>query len=229
MAQSNSPEEKPDLAIPIPELPPNLQPPTQTVDEVAAELKKSPFFMTSPSDALDGDNIEMEAIRALMYEGTRAEVAEGFRESGNELAKQKKWSDAKEFYTKGIVALREVRKESDPSGDEEDERERKVREACFVNRALCNLELSLFTPYLANHYNMIAKVDFRELSILWFRLPVRSANQPEERKGALPSLTRSVLPSEIHRGARSLQDRSFISPCQFISPCPSRKDREKAS
>jgi len=125
----------PDTPLPIPA-------PTQTVDEVAADLKKSPFFMTSLDDATE-DNEQLDAIRALMYEGTRTEIAEGFREQGNELAKMKKWGDSKELYSKGLLALRVERKEGVPTGGGEDKRERKVKEACLVNRALCNLELSM--------------------------------------------------------------------------------------
>ena len=133
-----------DTPIPVPALPPHLyEMKNQTVDEVAADLKRSPFFMTSLEDADDKENPELDAIRALMYEGTRAEIAEGFREQGNEMAKAKKWSDGKEQYSKALLALRVERKEVDPSGDEEDKRERVVQEACYVNRALCNLELSM--------------------------------------------------------------------------------------
>ncbi|MCJ1380917.1 hypothetical protein MMC17_004026 [Xylographa soralifera] len=132
-------------SMPVPPLPPHLASTNKmSIDEVAADLKRSPFFMTSIDDATDEDNIEMEAIRALMYEGTRAEVAEGFREQGNEMAKAKKWADGKEFYTKGLVALRVGRKEEDPKGEEEDRRELTVKEACLVNRALCHLELKNF-------------------------------------------------------------------------------------
>ena len=131
-------------AMSIPPLPPHLTNTNKmSVDEVAADLKKLPFFMTSMDDATDEENVEMEAIRALMYEGTRAEVAEGFREQGNEMAKAKKWADGKEFYTKGLAALRVERKEEDPGGEEKDKRERNVKEACLVNRALCHLELSM--------------------------------------------------------------------------------------
>lgn len=106
--------------------------------------------MTSLDDATE-DNEHLDAIRALMYEGTRAEIAEGFREQGNELAKMKKWGDGKELYTKGLVALRVKRKEGDPTGEGENGRERAVREACLVNRALCNLELSTY-PNCYNPY-----------------------------------------------------------------------------
>ena len=132
-----------EAPFPNPPLPPHLaNTHKMSIDEVAADLKKSPFFMTSLDDAMDEDNVEIEAIRALMYEGTRAEVAEGFREQGNEMAKAKKWVDGKEFYTKGLVALRVERKGEDPQGEEEDKRERTVKEACLVNRALCHFELS---------------------------------------------------------------------------------------
>ncbi|MCJ1287919.1 hypothetical protein MMC26_007271 [Xylographa opegraphella] len=148
-----------ESAMPIPSLPPHLSNTNKmSIDEVAADLKKSPFFMTSTDDTTDEDNVGMEAIRALMYEGTRAEIAEGFREQGNEMARAKKWADGKEFYTKGLAALGVQRKEEDSRGkeedsrgkeedsrgEEEDQREMKVREACLVNRALCHIELKNF-------------------------------------------------------------------------------------
>ena len=143
----NSKQEATNVPITVsaPALPPHLvEAKVQTVDEVAADLKKSPFFMTSLDDASE-DNYELEAIRALMYEGTRAEVAESFREQGNELAKMKKWKDSKELYSKGLLALRAPRKAEDSSGEDEDKRERSVQEACLVNRALCNLELRILS------------------------------------------------------------------------------------
>lgn len=88
------------------------------------------------------DNIQLEALRALQYEGTPAEVALGFKERGNEMVAEKRWKDAKEFYTKGILALRAPPKEGAPPDDEvEKAKERRVEEACYINRALCNLEL----------------------------------------------------------------------------------------
>jgi hypothetical protein len=92
----------------------------------------------------------LEAIRALQYEGTRGEVALSFREQGNEAAKLKNWTDAKEFYTKAIAVLN-VKKEDDkwekPTDLEKEEKMlREAREACYANRALCNLELSKSSP-----------------------------------------------------------------------------------
>ncbi|KAI5926730.1 TPR-like protein [Camillea tinctor] len=72
----------------------------KTVDEVVAELKKSPFFMTELEE-----NDDTEALKALAYEGTPLENASDFKERGNECFKQRRWADAKEFYTKGVLIL----------------------------------------------------------------------------------------------------------------------------
>ncbi|KAL9579361.1 MAG: hypothetical protein Q9203_006731, partial [Teloschistes exilis] len=122
---------------------------SHTADEIVQMMKKTPLFMTDLADAADDqeENIELEAFKALQYEGTRAEIALGFKERGNEMVAEKRWGDAKEFYTKGIAALKAApaaQVESPVSEDEQNkerEKERKVEEACYVNRALCNLEL----------------------------------------------------------------------------------------
>ncbi|KLJ08467.1 hypothetical protein EMPG_16096 [Blastomyces silverae] len=117
---------------------------SHTAEEILDLMNKTPLFMTDLSKATDGDeeNIGIEAIRALQYEGTRVEVAQGLRESGNEVTREKKWSDGKEFYTKAIAVLtgeNKWEKSDDPEGDLIKERE--IAEACYSNRALCNLEL----------------------------------------------------------------------------------------
>lgn len=72
---------------------------------------------------------------------------------------EKKWKDAKEFYTKGIMALKQAPKSKPGTGnsvasDTEEEREaekgkeKTIEEACYVNRALCNLELSTSFPLI---------------------------------------------------------------------------------
>lgn len=98
-------------------------------------------------------------MRALQYEGTPAENAQGFKEQGNDMVKAKRWKDAKEFYTKGLAVLSQAKKElsgvpredgkADPVDEEEVRKEKGLGEACYVNRALCNLGLSM----AANHCN----------------------------------------------------------------------------
>lgn len=136
----------------IPALPPHLAAASPTsIDDLAAELKKSPFFATSAAD-IDPTNPEYEAMRALQYEGTRLEIAEGFRENGNEMARAKKWADGKEFYNKALEALKKggVGQDIDGKelegidGEKELQKERECKEKCLLNRALCHLELSAF-------------------------------------------------------------------------------------
>ena len=138
-------------------------PPTQSVDDVVADLQKSPFFMTSlphKSASQDADedpeeNVELAAMQALQYEGTRAEIAGNFRETGNEMAKVKKWSDAREYYNKALAAMKvergeEERKELKEKGiseEKEDKKEREIEIACLGNRALCQLELSALSQF----------------------------------------------------------------------------------
>lgn len=130
------------------------------VDDLLKEMNRLPLFMTSldDTDGEGGENLALEALKALAYEGTRAEVAENFRQQGNECARAKQWADAKEFYDKAIAALHSPPQEPDPEDDgpkvyevEVDEeaeanKERGIEEACYVNRALCNLEKSMFQP-----------------------------------------------------------------------------------
>ena len=134
-APDTLPPTAPKVSGPVPEQ-------HQTVDELVKDLKRSPFFMTSLDDVADDEeNVALDAIRALQYEGTRAEVAENFKEQGNELVREKKWKDAKEMYGKGLLALRDPKQEK---GEGEDGREMKVKELLLVNRALCHLELRRF-------------------------------------------------------------------------------------
>jgi len=128
------------------ELPPVQQ---KTADELVAEMKKMPLFMTSMDD-MDEDNDMLEAIKALVYEGTRAEVADNFRVQGNDCVKTKQWREARDSYTKALAALKGPQ-QAPPADAEiveideeaEEKQERTLEEACCANRALCNLEMSI--------------------------------------------------------------------------------------
>lgn len=135
---------KPDDSNPrdgtTPALPPGMAAAkNKTLEEKIADLNSSPLFMT---DLVENDDIE--ALRALAYEGTPLEVATGFKERGNESFQIRSWKDAKEFYTKGInVLLLEVRKRQrgELEAGEDDKAQVGVLEATLVNRAASNLEL----------------------------------------------------------------------------------------
>ncbi|KAI1959039.1 HSP70/90 co-chaperone [Ophidiomyces ophidiicola] len=138
-----------------PSLPPSMASvKSHSAAEIQAMLNQTPLFMTDVAAAAQqdegggegGENMFLEAIRALQHEGTQLEVARGFRETGNELAREKKWGDAREFYDKALATVR-VKEggqvawdvSADPEGDREAMRE--VEEKVLVNRALCNLEM----------------------------------------------------------------------------------------
>ncbi|KAM3077021.1 HSP70/90 co-chaperone [Clarireedia jacksonii] len=146
---SSTPLTPKDPSSTTPNLPPSL---ASLRDKSGAEILKSlnstPLFMTELEN-----NDELEAFKALAYEGTPLEVASNFKEQGNESFKEKRVGDAKEFYTKGVNALlAEVRRrqrgekrqgEEGPEDEDEDEVVQEIRllETLLVNRAMCHLSL----------------------------------------------------------------------------------------
>ncbi|AMD20774.1 HDR031Wp [Eremothecium sinecaudum] len=97
----------------------------KTSDEVLKELNKMPFFMTKLDDA-GSDNVELEALKALAYEGEPDEVAENFKSQGNDLYKAKRFKDARIMYTKAINVKPE---------------DKNLIYMLYLNRAACELEL----------------------------------------------------------------------------------------
>lgn len=126
-----------------------------SVDELLKEMNRVPLFMTSldDTDGENGENIELEALKALAYEGTRAEIAQNFREQGTELIRmEKRYREARDYYTKALRALKDPLPPPPPDQgpsvveideEAEAEKERSIEEVCLVNRALCNLEMSI--------------------------------------------------------------------------------------
>ncbi|KAI5845683.1 hypothetical protein DFP73DRAFT_546973 [Morchella snyderi] len=100
-----------------------------TTDEFLKTMNKMPLFMTELDETNaegTGENIELEALKALAYEGEPHEVAQNFRNQGNDNFKVKQYRDAVEFYTKALAVKCGVAE---------------IETACLTNRAACNLEL----------------------------------------------------------------------------------------
>lgn len=117
----------------------------KTFEEALSDLSKTPLFMTSLEDAGTEENVALEALKALQYEGTKSEAAQNFKEQGNECVRRGKWSDAKEFYTKGIAVLQdkdETRWDQPENVEQEGKQRILLSEQLHINRARCNLELS---------------------------------------------------------------------------------------
>lgn len=126
------PYKKPQRYVPGPNdpvLPPQLSEfQNKTTDEVLEELNRMPFFMTKldDTDGDGGENQELEALKALAYEGEPHEIAGNFKNQGNDLYKAKRFKDARELYNKGIEI-----KCDDTS----------INESLYANRAACELEI----------------------------------------------------------------------------------------
>lgn len=99
--------------------------------EFLNQMRKHPLFMQSLDPTTDTENLELEALKALAYEGTPQEIALNFKEQGNEAFRERRFNDALEFYTKGITA---------DSGDVE------LDTMLYLNRAATNLELRMNHP-----------------------------------------------------------------------------------
>lgn len=80
----------------------------------------------------------------MQYEGTRAEIAQGFKDRGNESVAEKTWTDAREFYSKGlaVLAAKEEKWENPENPALEAQRRKSLEETLRANRAMVQLELS---------------------------------------------------------------------------------------
>ncbi|KAL0074646.1 hypothetical protein J3Q64DRAFT_1777678 [Phycomyces blakesleeanus] len=89
------------------------------------DLSNVPLFMTHLPEA---ENDTLSALQSLVYDGTPEEIAENFKNQGNDCFREgkPKYKDAVDYYTKAI--------ETDCS-------DKKLMEACYANRAAVNLEL----------------------------------------------------------------------------------------
>jgi len=106
-----------ESAVPLPQ-PPDLE------DKLAA-FNSIPLFMKSlPED--DTENATIAALQSLVHDGTPDEIAQNFKDQGNDYFKGRRYREALGFYTQGIDA-----KPTDPT----------MQEALLCNRAACNLEL----------------------------------------------------------------------------------------
>ncbi|KAI0347416.1 TPR-like protein [Trametopsis cervina] len=107
------------------------QPQNVSIDEKLAAFDSVPLFMKTLPD--DVENDALNAIQSLVHDGTPDEVAENFKNQGNEYFKGKRYRDALGFYTQGIGAF--------PTNAV-------LQEALLCNRAACNLELKNYGSVL---------------------------------------------------------------------------------
>ncbi|OBZ76696.1 Hsp70/Hsp90 co-chaperone CNS1 [Grifola frondosa] len=103
-----------------------------SIDDQLASLDKIPLFMKSlPSEG--ADDTAISALQSLAYEGTPDEIAQNFKDQGNDYFKGRRYREAHGFYSQGIDA-----KPTDQM----------ILEALLCNRAACNLELKNYGSVL---------------------------------------------------------------------------------
>ena len=90
------------------------------------ELDSVPLFMR---DLPTEENTALEALQTLAYDGPPDEVAENFKNQGNEYFRAKRYKEALGFYQQGIQAESE---------------DAKLKETLYLNCAACHLELHNF-------------------------------------------------------------------------------------
>ena len=119
-----------EVAATRPTLPPGLADlNSQSRDDFFRDMDRHPMFMKDLNVADSSDNTELEALKALAYEGTPREIALNFKELGNEAFREKKYRDALEFYAKGLGAK---------SGEVD------IETSLHLNRAAVNLALRMW-------------------------------------------------------------------------------------
>lgn len=112
-----------------PDLPPQLSELAEkSTEDVMREINRLPFFMTEmdETDGEGGENMGLEALKSLAYDGEPDEIATNFKNQGNECFKARQYKTAVKYYTQGI----EVECGVDA-----------IVVALHINRAACNLEL----------------------------------------------------------------------------------------
>ncbi|KAI8976953.1 hypothetical protein BDB01DRAFT_802163 [Pilobolus umbonatus] len=119
-------------------------------ENLESEMSKIPLFMTDlPSE----ENDTLAAIQSLIFDGTPEEVAQNFREQGNDCfrAGKSKYKDAIAFYTKAI---------------ETECPDQSIIEACLANRAACHLELGNYGRVL-NDCSQCLKINPKNIKALY--------------------------------------------------------------
>ncbi|KAI0299726.1 hypothetical protein B0F90DRAFT_1726835 [Multifurca ochricompacta] len=89
----------------------------------------------------DTDNVALSALQSLVHDGTPDEMAQNFKEQGNDYFKGKRYREALGFYTQGIEARPD---------------DARLREALLLNRMACNLELHNYGSVLRDCATVIA-------------------------------------------------------------------------
>ncbi|KAJ8522986.1 hypothetical protein ONZ45_g493 [Pleurotus djamor] len=107
-------------------------PSEELMAEKLAALNSVPLFMKNLPDD-ETEDVALSALQSLAHDGTPDEIAQNFKEHGNEYFVGKRWKEARDFYTQGINA---------------NPMDIKLQVTLLCNRAACNLELQNYGSVL---------------------------------------------------------------------------------
>ncbi|CDK26603.1 unnamed protein product [Kuraishia capsulata CBS 1993] len=137
-----------------PALPPQLsQYADKSTEEVLGELNRLPLFMNEldPANGDEGANTQLEALKALAYEGEPHEVAGNFKNQGNDCFKAKRYQDAIDYYKRALDVGCE-----DPV----------LNSSLHANTAACNLALKNYRRCI-NDCKECLKYDSKNIKALY--------------------------------------------------------------
>ncbi|KAG1773889.1 40S ribosomal protein S7 [Suillus occidentalis] len=174
-----------------------------SLEEKIVALQSTPLFMKSLPSEESNDPV-IQALQSLAFDGTPDEIAQNFKEQGNDYFKGKRHREAISFYTQGIDA-----KPSDIV----------LHEALLCNRAACNLELKNYGSVLRDCSKALilntksSKAYYRSAMAL-FAL--------ERYEESLDCCERCLEYDPENKGIRSVRDRSAKAKAEKL-----RKESEK--
>lgn len=179
------------------------QPAESSFEEKIAALQNTPLFMKSLPSEESNDPV-IQALQSLAFDGTPDEIAQNFKEQGNDYFKGKRHREAISFYTQGLDA-----KPSDVV----------LHEALLCNRAACNLELKNYGSVLRDCSKALtlntksSKAYYRSAMAL-FAL--------ERYEESLDCCERCLEYDPENKGVKSVRDRSAKAKAEKL-----RKESEK--
>lgn len=172
-------------------------------DEKMAAVENLPLFMKSlPAEGTD--DVAVQALQSLAHEGTPDEIAQNFKEQGNDYFKGKRYREAMGFYTQGIDAK--------PTNNA-------LLEALLCNRAACNLELENYGSVLRDCSKVLTINPKSSKAYYRSAVALLSLDRPEE---ALDCCERCLSFDAHNQAIKTIRDRAAKDKAE-----KDRKHREK--
>ncbi|RPA98462.1 TPR-like protein [Choiromyces venosus 120613-1] len=181
-----------------------------TTEEFLKAMNKMPLFMTELDEANEdgtGENVQLEALKALAYEGEPHEVAQNFRTQGNDCYRAKAWRDAAEYYTKALTVKCGVAE---------------IEEACYVNRAAANLELKNYRRVITDSKSALQLNPHNTKA--WYR-SARALLALDKLPESLQCIDNGLTTSPTNKPLIALQEQALSRQSHLASLESARQER----